>query len=212
MKTLYIVGAGSVGGHIASNPELYNLSHERIVFIDDNSEKIGRKFCACDVIGPIDFLLDIDFPVEVVIGIAFPRIKVAIVEKLEANTNISFPSLVATNTWVSKGVEIGSGSIIYPQCSINYGSILKDFVVVNMNCALGHHASVGSFSSLAPGVNFGGHTSVGVGVDVGIGVSTVQGVSIGDYSVIGGQAMVTKSFGADSKIVGIPGRNINATV
>lgn len=206
-KKLYIIGAGSVGGHIASNPDLYKLTYEAIYFLDDNPQKIGKDFVGCRVIGNVDYILHTTEEVDVVIGIAFPKIKETIVQKLKKNPRIYFPTLIAQNAWLSKGVEVGEGCIIYPHCSINYGCEIKDFVVMNMNCALGHHAYIDKYSSLAPGVNFGGHTCIGKGVDIGIGSSTLQGVSIGDYSIVGGQAMVTKSFPEDAKIIGIPARN-----
>lgn len=206
---LYIIGAGSVGGHIASNQELYGLEKREILFLDDNSQKIGGVFVGCPVVNTVDFLLQINEPTQVVIGIAFPKIKEFIATKLMTNPNLQFPSLIAQNAWLSRGVKVGKGCIVYPGCSINYGSTLKDFVVMNMNCALGHHAFVDSYSSLAPGVNFGGYTHIGKCVDMGIGSSTLQSVSIGDYSIVGGQAMVTKSFPENSKIVGVPGRLIS---
>lgn len=207
-RNLYIIGAGSVGGHIASNPDLYKLTYDAIYFLDDDPQKIGTTFVGCEVRAATDFLLKVSEKTDVVIGIAFPKIKESIVKKLKQNPLIYFPTLIADNAWLSKGVEVGEGCIIYPHCSINYGSILKDFVVMNMNCVLGHHAFIDSYSSLAPGVNFGGHTHLGIGVDMGIGSSTLQGISIGDYSFVGGQAMVTKSFPMNSKIVGVPGKSI----
>jgi serine acetyltransferase len=77
---------------------------------------------------------------------------------------------------------------------------------MNMNCAVGHHTHIDSYSSLAPGVNFGGHTRLGKAVDMGIGACTLQRVTISDYSIVGGQSMVTKSFPENSKIVGVPAR------
>lgn len=204
---IYIIGAGSVGGHIASNPDLYGLEKVEMLFLDDNSRKIGSVFAGCPVVNTVDYLLQIKEPTKVVIGIAFPKIKESIAAKLMTNPNLQFPSLIAQNAWLSKDVVVGKGCIVYPGCCINYGSTLKDFVVMNMNCSLGHHAFVDNYSSLAPGVNFGGHTHIGKCVDMGIGSSTLQSVTIGDYSVVGGQTMVTKSFPENSKIIGVPGRN-----
>jgi len=207
-KNLYIIGAGSVGCHIVSNLELYKLSNEAIYFLDDDPQKKGKDFAGCKVIDNVDYLLKSTVETDVVIGIAFPKIKENIIQKLKLNPFIHFPTLIATNAWLSRDVKVGKGCIIYPHCSINYGTVLKDFVVMNMNCALGHHAYIDKYSSLAPGVNFGGHTKLGKGVDMGIGASTVQGVSIGNYSIIGGQAMLTKSFPENSKIVGVPAKSI----
>lgn len=208
-NSLYIIGAGSVGGHLAANPHLYNMNYDSIVFLDDDPEKINTEYVGCRVEASTDYLLSIDFHCDVVIGIAFPGIKQKVYNRFKNNLRLNFISLVASNAWISNNVSLGIGCIIYPHTSINYGSVIEDFVVINMNCALGHHARVGKFSSLAPGVSFGGHTHIGRGVDVGIGASTVQRVTIGDGSIIGGQAMITQSFGSDSRIVGVPGRNLN---
>lgn len=116
--------------------------------------------------------------------------------------------MVSPFAWVSKNVNIAQGSIIYPGCSINYACHIEEFVVMNMNCAIGHDCHIGAFSSLAPGVNFGGNTRIGKGCDVGIGVATKQQVDIGDYSIIGGQAMVVRNVEKKSTIAGVPGKPI----
>jgi len=75
-----------------------------------------------------------------------------------------------------------------------------------MNCAVGHNAKIGNFSSLAPGVSLGGHTTIEDQVDMGIGSSTLQNVCIGSGSIIGGQSMVINSFPQESKIKGVPAK------
>jgi len=207
-KDLYIVGAGSVGGHIASNQDLYLLEYDNIYFLDDDANKINKSFVGCHVKSSIDFLYSIKHEVDVVIGIAFPKIKKLIHHKINTISYLQFPTLIANNAWVSKDVNIGKGTIIYPNCSINYGSKIGDFVVMNMNCALGHHAKIGNYTSLAPGVNFGGHTHLGDCVDMGIGSSTIQGITIGDNTIVGGQTMILDSIKSNSKVVGIPARYI----
>jgi len=205
-KTIYIVGAGSVGGHIASNKELYNLQSFEIAFVDDDPKKWNTIFCNYPVIGPINKLLEVEISTSVIIGIAFPRIKFEIIQNLKQNPNLTFPSLVSNRSWISNDVHIGEGAIIYPGVSINYGSKIKDFVVINMNCSLGHHVEIGDYGSLSPGVNLGGHTVVGDATLMGIGSCTLQGVIIGKEAIIGGQCMVTKNVDDNLTIVGVPAR------
>jgi sugar O-acyltransferase (sialic acid O-acetyltransferase NeuD family) len=204
MKNLYILGAGSVGGHIALNISLYKMGYENIYFLDDDIQKIGSIYYGFKVISNIDYLFRLDENADVLIGIAFPKIKEFIIKRLQTKTNLNFPSFIAGNSWISQHVKIGRGCIIYPHSSINYGSVLEDFVVINMNTALGHHSRIGPFTSIAPGVSLGGYTKIGKCVEIGIGASTIQGISIGDYSIVGGNAMVTKSFPENSKIIGVP--------
>lgn len=207
MKKLYIIGAGSVGGHVALNICEYSDQFEVAGFLDDDLAKIGTEQFGYKVLGDVSKALDLQ-DVAVVIGIAFPRTKKTIYERLSANNELVFPTLVHPKAWISRGVTLGRGAIIYPGTSINYGSNVSDFVVINMNCALGHHTSIGEHSSLAPGVNTGGHTTIGESVQLGIGVSTLQDVRIGTGSIVGGQSMVTKNVQADTKVVGVPAKPI----
>lgn len=204
-QEIIIIGAGSVGGHIALNPELYGIEGRIVGFLDDDDSKIGSFLFGKRVLGNIDWILDKTI-YDIVIGIAFPVIKKKIIDKISLNPKIHFPSLVAKNAWISKDVIIGKGVIIYPGCSINYGSVIGDFAIMNMNCAIGHHVCIGDYTSLAPGVNFGGHTHIGSLVDIGIGVSTLQNTRIDNGATIGGQTMVISNVPEYSKAVGVPGR------
>lgn len=204
-KKLYIVGAGSVGGHIAWNIDSYGSEYEIAGFLDDDPDKIGMEMFGNRVLGPVDELLSIEHAA-VIFGIAFPKVKRQIVERLTVNATLTFPALIHERAWLSNGASIGEGSVIYPGTSINYGSVIGNFVVLNMNCALGHHTRIGNYSSFAPGVSTGGHTTVGEGVDIGIGASTIQDVMIGSGSVVGGNSMLIRDVQPNSKVAGVPAR------
>lgn len=206
MKHLFIVGAGSVGGHIASNPLLYGLEDVEIVFIDRDPTKIGKTFVGKPIVGSVEYLLSLKESLHVVIGAAFPSIKKRVFNKLSTNKNISFPSLIAKNAWISQNVKIGMGVIVYPHCSVNYGCVLDDFSILNMNCALGHGCHIGQFTSLAPGVNLGGNTIIGHSTEMGIGSSTKQSVRIGDNVQVGGQAMIVNEIISGVRVKGVPAK------
>ena len=205
MKKLYIIGAGSVGGHVALNFHDYSKDFELEGFFDDDPNKIGTSQYGLNVLGPVQDVLALK-NVDLVIGIAFSKEKQNIIQRLSVNQSLNYPSMIHEKAWVSTGVKIGQGSIIYHGTSINYGCKVGDFVVMNMNCALGHHTEVGNYSSLAPGVNTGGHTTIEEAVDMGIGASTIQDVTIGSDSIIGGQALIHKDIPPDSKAMGVPVR------
>lgn len=203
MKQIVIIGAGSVGGHIASNLALYGIEGKLVGFLDDDVNKQGKQFCGYPVLAGISWALD-KADIDVVIGIAFPKIKAIILEKLALNPQLSYPTLVAKNAWLSNGTSLGKGTIIYPGTCINYGTAIGDFVVMNMNCSIGHDCTIASLCSLAPGVNLGGHTKIGESVELGIGSSTLQGITIGSHTVVGGQSIVNKSLPEKVIAVGVP--------
>ncbi len=210
-KELYIIGAGSVGGHIAHNIIEYSDEFAIAGFFDDDPQKVGTFQFGIETIGTVNDALTLD-GANLFIGIAFPKSKRKIIEILSFNPTLKFPTLIHPKAWISSGVSIGRGCIIYPGISINYGSKIKDFVCINMNCSLGHHTVVGNYSSLAPGIKTGGNTVMEEGTDMGIGASTLQGIRIGADSIVGGQAMVVEDVEAGSTVVGIPAKMINQKV
>lgn len=207
-QKLLIIGAGSVGKFIAYNMNQFAQSFEIIGFLDDDVFKHNSVIAGFPVLGEVDKLPNFSGKdIAIVWGIAFPSIKKKLYDKYQ-NLSFSFPNFIAKDAWVSEAVTFGKGCIIYPGTAINYETTIDDFVVINMNCSLGHNCSIQSFSSLAPGVNLGGNTSVGSCVEMGIGSSTVQSTIIGDNATVGGQAMVVANVSESDVVVGIPAKSI----
>ena len=208
MKKLLIIGAGSVGKFVAYNINQFTNSFEIIGFLDDDTSKHNTVIAGFPVLGSIEKLHEFsDKDIAIVWGIAFPSIKKKLFEKYQ-NLSFEFPNFIAKAAWISEGVTFGKGCIIYPGTTINYETVIEDFVVVNMNCSLGHNCTIDSFTSLAPGVNLGGNTKIGKYVEVGIGASTVQSTTINDNAVIGGQAMVVSDVAESDVVVGVPAKSI----
>jgi sugar O-acyltransferase (sialic acid O-acetyltransferase NeuD family) len=206
-QPLILIGAGNVGGYLA-----YNISdfpeYEILGILDDDPSKHGKSMYGYQVLGEIEALFGMDCSgLSVAICLHDPSIKKEVFVRIQG-LGLLFPSFISPYAWISKGCIVGKGSIIYPGVSINHESQIGDFVNINMNCALGHNALVGHFSSFAPGVSLGGNTTLEEGVDMGIGSSTLQGVTIGRFSVIGGKAMIIDNIPENSKVVGVPGKVI----
>ncbi len=206
MKTnLIIIGAGNVGVFIAYNLNLFEGSYRLLGFLDDDLQKYGSTIAGYQVLGKVADIQYYPAETAVVVGIASPRVRKRIVETIR-QYHFEFPNFIAQNAWMSKAVRIGMGIIIYPGVSVNYETVLGDFVIMNMNCAIGHNAIISNYCTLAPGVNFAGFTSLDECVDVGIGVSTRQNVRIGKNAVIGGQSMVINNVLPNSLVIGVPGK------
>jgi len=205
MKELIIIGAGNVGGFLALNQNLFKKKFKILGFLDDDPKKIGKQFWDIPVLGSIGEINNYS-GVSVAVGISSPLVKKRILEKI--GLHFDFPNFISKNAWISNKVKIGKGVIIYPNVSINYESVLEDFVIINMNCAIGHDNTIKKCVSLAPGVNFGGFTSVGAYANIGIGACTVQQIKIGEGAIIGGQTILIENVPKNSKVVGNPGRII----
>jgi sugar O-acyltransferase (sialic acid O-acetyltransferase NeuD family) len=205
MRDLVIIGAGNVGGFLAYNQNLFTEPFNIIGFLDDDVAKHGKEFYGLKVLGNTGHLFTLGKNTAVAIGIGFPKAKRKVFEKIRDNGN-DFPSFISEKAWVSNNVSVGKGVILYPGVSINYQTAIDDFVIMNMNCAVGHDCSIGKFCALAPGVNLGGFTVLEEAVDMGIGSATKQNIIVGKDAVIGGQAMLVKNVEPGTKVAGVPGR------
>lgn len=211
-KRLVIIGAGCVGGYLAYNLNIQD-AYTLLGFLDDDPEKQGTWIYEQPVLGPvsqIDELLEAG-PLSVVIGIAAPKARKAIAELL-LGRDIHWPNFIATQSWISSRVTIGKGVIVYPGVSVNYGTQLGDFALINMNCALGHNCFLAAYSTLAPGVNLAGYTRVEACADIGIGTCSRQNTIIGPGAQVGGQSMITRNVPADCKVKGVPARIYQSTL
>lgn len=207
-QKLLIIGAGSVGKFIAYNINQFKDPFEIIGFLDDDVSKHNAVIAGYKVLGSVHRLHEFSGQgIAIVWGIAFPSVKKKLFDRYE-DLSFEFPNFIAKDAWLSEAVTVGKGCIIYPGTTINYETVIEDFVVINMNCSLGHNCTIASFSSLAPGVNLGGNTTIGNCVEIGIGASTIQSTIIGNNAVIGGQAMVISNVPESDVIVGIPAKSI----
>lgn len=206
MKQLVIIGAGNVGGYLSYNIDSFG-DYEVLGFLDDDHHKHGRTLYGRRVLGGINEIeiLSKTEKLEVVIGISSPIAKQKMYHRLKA-FNVIFPNFIAKNVWLSNQVTIGKGVILYPGVSINYETKIEDFVIMNMNCAIGHNCTIGQYSTLAPGVNLAGFTHLEAMVSVGIGVSTKQNVKVGHSSNIAGQSMLIKDVEPNTTVGGVPAK------
>jgi sugar O-acyltransferase (sialic acid O-acetyltransferase NeuD family) len=206
-KNLIIIGAGNVGGFIAYNQDLFPEKYNILGFLDDDANKTGKQLYGYPVIGDINHALSIPRETAIVIGIASPKVKRKVYERL-IGKGFSYPSFISKNAWLSTHVKVGDGVIIYPGVSVNYETMIEDFVIINMNCAIGHNCSIAKYCALAPGVNLAGFTRIEESVDLGIGVSTRQNIIVGEGAVIGGQTMLVRNVIPGTKVAGVPGNII----
>ena len=200
-QDLIIIGAGNVGGFLALNQELFENNFNIVGFLDDDQNKIGKRFWDIPVLGPVKNIVNYK-NASIAIGISNPLTKKNILADI--GENYHFPNFIAKNAWISNKVKLGKGVILYPGVSINHESEIGDFVVINMNCAIGHNSIIQKCCALAPGVNFAGFTHVEPYVEIGIGVSTIQNIRIGEGAVIGGQSILIKNVENYSKYAGVP--------
>ena len=145
----------------------------------------------------------------IAIGDNFIRSKAATRIK-ENYPKLSFPSFIHPKTAIAKDTKVGEGTVIMAGVSVNPGSTLGNFCILNTNSILDHDSSMGDFSSLAPGVTVGGDCIIGSYSAIGIGATILHGIQIGEHSVIGAAALVNKRIPPYTVAYGLPAKEIRA--
>ena len=107
-------------------------------------------------------------------------------------------------------VNIGSGCVVCAGVMITTNVQIKDFVILNLQCTVGHDCIINNYAAFMPSVNISGEVNVGEGVYVGTGAKIINQIQIGEYSTIGAGAVVVKDIPAHCTAVGVPAKAIKS--
>jgi sugar O-acyltransferase (sialic acid O-acetyltransferase NeuD family) len=205
MEKIVIVGAGGFGREVKMLIDQLNSKENVYEFIGyyDDAFEIGTTINSNEVLGSILDLANTTEKLNVVVAIGAPDIKRKIIEKL-SNPNLRFPTLIHPSVLIgTEFVSIGKGCIIIT-CNIE----IKDFVILNLMCTVGHDTTIHSYASFMPSVNISGEVIIHEGVYVGTGAKIINQLKIGEQTIIGAGAVVSKTLPEKCTAVGIPAKPI----
>ena len=193
MKDIVIIGAGGIGREVAYFIEEINEispTWNIIGFIDENIEIHNKELNGYKVLGGINALTELNVKPYVVVAIANCTVKKKIVERLEGK--FDFATIIYPTVKVSKYIEIGKGSIIYPGVILTVNTKIGNHVLLSGNCGIGHDTVIGDYSSVLWGSNFSGYDNVGESCFIGVGTKVIQGINISDGNRISAGMTVTE--------------------
>lgn len=208
MEKIAIIGAGGFGREVKMLIDQINQTDKKYEFIgyyDDGIEK-NTTINQNQVLGNIEDLNAVQEKINIVIAIGSPETKKAIFEKI-TNKNIDFPTLIHPSVIVgNEEVSIGRGCVICAGSIITCNIQIKDFVIINLMCTIGHDTVIHSFSSFMPSVNISGEVEIYEEVYVGTGAKIINQLQIGAQTIVGAGAVVSKSLPEKCTAVGIPAK------
>lgn len=204
-----VYGAGGLGREIAVMIHQINAVSHRghlIGFFDDGVGK-GSVVDGLPVIGGINEVNVYDEDLDLCIAIADPHLRSNLVNKI-SNPRIGFPVIAHPSAILgdAKRNSFGRGAIITAGVIMTTGISVGEFCILNLSCTIGHDVTVGRCSTLMPSCSISGNVSIGDETVIGTGSRIIQGVSIGERCMVGAGAVVTKSVGANFKLLGVPAR------
>ena len=210
-ERLIIIGCGAQARYILNTVSLTN-GPEIIGLVDtfDNPSIWGNVIDHARVLGNLDALKK--YPpiadLQVITAIADLDMKHRVVDQL-MTTGYTFYSAIHPSACIAGHVTIGVGTIINAHAVIETGTIIGNHVIIHAGCVVEHDNVLEDFVNLGPGVVTAGRVRVKNGAVIFTGASIIPDVVVGENAVVGAGAVVIKSVAPDSRVVGIPARQIN---
>jgi sugar O-acyltransferase (sialic acid O-acetyltransferase NeuD family) len=200
---LAILGASGHGKVIADAAE--QLGWKTITFFDDawpGLEKNGPWEVRGDTRALLASLSAFD---GVVVGIGSNRIREEKQSEL-AEAGARLAQIIHPSAIISPHASIGAGSVFFANSVVNPCAVVGAGVIVNTGAVVEHDCVVGDFAHISPNAVLAGGAMVGHKAWVGCCASVRQLISVGEASVIGMGAVVTKDVESGVTVVGNPAR------
>lgn len=211
MRDIAIFGIGGFGREVLALIQDINRFEPEwniVGFFDDGYDK-GLMVNGYPTLGTADDLNNWGSDIAVVISIGNPVVKKKVLNKIH-NSKVTYPTLVHPSVWIGDKnfVEIGKGGIFCAGTMITTNVVIKDFVILNLQCTVGHDCVINDYAAFMPSVNISGEVNIGEGVYVGTGAKIINQLEIGEYTVVGAGAVVSKTLPAHCTAVGVPAKPI----
>lgn len=210
MKRLLIVGAGGFGREVfhwvRQHPDHGKL-WQVAGFLDDKATALEGYDYSPGIIGSIK-----DYQAApgdlLVVGLALPKIKKAVVEHLLSRGG-EFLTFVHPSAVLGGNVKMGRGTFVCPGAVITSDVKLGEFVTFNCNSTMGHDAVLESYVTLSGHCDITGFCHVGEGAFFGSHAGMIPRTKVGAWAVVGAGSMVIISVKEGSTVVGVPARRIS---
>lgn len=207
MKDIAIFGAGGFGREVQMLIEDINKEKKiwNIIGFFDDGYKKGEIINNIPTLGGIGELNAWDSKLSLAVAIGNPETKQKIIQNIN-NAMIDFPTLIHPSAIIGNNeyLKIGRGCIICAGCIITTNIEIKDFVILNLACTVGHDTIIGKHSSFMPTCNISGEVNIGECVYCGTGAKIINQMNVGANSVIGAGAVVITDVPNNAVIAGVP--------
>lgn len=212
MNNIAIYGAGGFGREVQFMIDQINKSSEAkwnfIGYFDDGVPE-GTLINGFKVLGRMEELNQYTDSLAVVFAIANPQIKRKVISSV-TNQLVNFPKLIHPNVLLGPEdyLKIGEGAIITAGNMITVNIEIGKHVILNLGCTVGHDTIIKDYCSFMPSVNISGEVVIEECVYVGTGAKIINQLSIGENTIVGAGAVVSKSLPSNCTAVGVPAKPI----
>lgn len=207
-KPVILVGAG---GHCQSVIDVIEceIGYD-IKGLIDQAELVGNKICGYPVIASDEQLPEIvsEFPFFLItIGQEkLPVLRVKLFNHLES-LGAQFITLISPFARVSPRAFIGKGTVVLHHATINASVRIGNNCIINTGAIVEHDSIIKDHVQISTAAVVNGNTKIDQESFIGSNSVLKQGIHIGEKTIVGAGAVVTKSFGNNLTLIGNPAKN-----
>lgn len=209
MKVL-IIGARADGHAKVVLEILQAMKHTVVGFIDDDISKRGSKIRGVPVLGAVNEMKVLAKKHKATGGIVaigdnpMRRKLSAEIEK----AGLKLVSAIHPTVHVDSDVRIGSGCYIGQGVIVVTGSWIGNCVNIHTGATIDHDNVIDDGANLGPGVHTAGRVKIGRDAILGTGAIVIPDGIVEAGATVGAGAVVLKKVKSNTKVVGIPAREI----
>jgi sugar O-acyltransferase (sialic acid O-acetyltransferase NeuD family) len=214
MPALLLLGAG---GHakVVAETALATGRFSRIAFLDDrcNGPAQFPDQLGWPVIGPFSAALDPQIRQKfslALMAIGNAAMRLQWFSRLAA-AGYELPVVIHPTAWVSSTAQLGFGSVVFAQSTIQAQVVIGRGAILNTGCSVDHESQLGDGVHVCPGARLAGEVYVGDRSWIGIGASVIQQIRIGSDVTVGAGAAVVRDLPDGVVAVGVPARVLSTT-
>lgn len=206
-KPIILVGGG---GHCKSVIEVAESAGCEILGILDLPEFIGAKILGYEVLGSDTDVAKYADKAEFVVTLGFiknPALRIKLHGNI-INQGGKLATIIASTSHVSNHAEIGEGTVVLHQATVNAGAKIGKGVIINTAANIEHGVVVGDYAHISTGVMVNGDCKVGANTFIGSRSVLANGVKVCDNCVVGAGSIVIKDITESGTYVECPVRKL----
>lgn len=209
MKNLIIIGARGFGREVYSLAiQSVGYDEEFVVkgFLDDNSNVLDGFDNYPAILNSVE-AYEIHPDDVFICALGSVKAKKHYVTIL-LNKGAIFINLIHKNVVFNINAKLGTGCIFWGPISISNDVIIKDFVTIHPNVAIGHDVSIGNFAHIGAYCFFGGYTEIQNDVTIYVRATILDRLKVGQGATVGAGSVVLRNVKENTTVFGNPAKKI----
>lgn len=210
MQDLIIVGAGGHGREIVSlvkDLNRQNLAFNLLgVMADEAPNSVLLEKLGVDYLGAIP--TSGSFGAAFVVGIGAPEVRERVAQQI-THLGGTAVALVHPSASIGDNVAIAPGAVVFAGVVVTTNVRIGSHCHLNVNSSVSHDCFLHEFTTISPGAVVCGSVTIGRRAFIGANACILQGLDVGDDSIVGAGALVTKNVERSATVIGVPAQKRN---